>query len=469
MSPSSAFLAAFACALAGEATAAAPAHPSSVRMHTAVQRQAMAAAFLAERKAAAETPQRLAVTTLADEGPGSLRDAVEKANAQPGIAVIEVDATLEGTIRLSDEALRVTDSVIVVGNGADRLVLDAGDRHGVVAIAGYGLDAIDVAILGATFRGGAADRGAGIAAFNTRLLLADVVVEDNNTTNSIVDERGGGLYLDGGSVLLDRCVFRRNSAGATGGGLTALNAAVSIRDSTFESNLAKRGAGLYIDTPYAVDVRRSLVALNRAGRRGGGIDLTASGIEAVLENVTVSGNFVYGEQATDGGGGIALTGPARIALSTIANNLAYTLQRNPDVAAGLQFDSNYGVLFLNGTLLWGNATLDGNFDLGRSGGGGIDAYYNLVGTTTPDAVNGGEDGNLFATDPLLGPLADNGGPTRTQAIAAGSPARDAATWVQYYAITDQRGFKRRRDDDTTMDIGAYEHGADILFASGFDG
>lgn len=460
-----------ASALAGSTAAAAPSSrsPVPVRMHTAAQRHALAAAFLAERAQASAAADRWTVTTLDDTGPGSLRDAVEKANARPGLAVVEFDPALQGTLHLGERALYVTDSVLIVGNGADQLVLDADGRHGVIAIAGRGLETIDVAILGVTIRGGATDRGAGIAASDTRLLLADSIVEDNNTTNSVVDEQGGGVYLNGGSLTLDRCVVRRNSAGATGGGVTALAAAVSIRDSAFERNLSKRGGGLYIDTPHAVDVRRSAIAFNRAGRRGGGIDLTVTGVPAVLENVTVSGNFVYGEQVTDGGGGIALTGPARIALSTIASNLAYTLQRNPDVAAGLQFDSSYGVLFLNGTLLWGNATLDGNLDLGRAGAGGIDAYYNLIGTTTPDAINGAEQGSLFAIDPLLGPLADNGGPTQTQAIAAGSPARDAATWIQNYALTDQRGFSRRRDDDDAMDIGAYEYGADRLFADGFDG
>jgi hypothetical protein len=458
-----------AAALTGSATAAPLSPPAAVRMHTAAQRHAFAAAFLAERTRTTAAPERWTVTTLADAGPGSLREAVEKANARPGIAVVEFDPALEGTLRLGERALYVTDSILIVGNGAERLALDAEGRHGVIATAGYGLDAIDVTILGVTIRGGAADRGAGIAASNTRLLLADSVVEDNDTTNSLVDEQGGGVYLNGGSLTLDRCLVRRNSAGASGGGVTALAAAVSIRDSAFERNLSKRGGGLFVDTPYAVDVRRSVIAFNRAGRRGGGIDLTVTGVPAVLENVTVSGNFVYGEQATDGGGGIALTGPARIALSTIASNLAYTLQRNPDVAAGLQFDSSYGVLFLNGTLLWGNATLDGNLDLGRAGAGGIDSYYNLIGVTTPDAVNGAELGSLFATDPLLGPLADNGGPTQTQAIAADSPARDAAAWIQYYATTDQRGFARRRADDTVMDIGAYEYGADVLLADGFDG
>jgi len=462
---------ALACMVAGHALAAAPSSSTRppVHMHDATERRAIADAFLAEHAGDANAPPRFAVTTLADTGPGSLRDAIRQANAEPGIAVVEIDAALTGTIQLADNVLYITDSILIVGPGADRLVLDAGTRHGVIATSSHGLDAIDVAILGVTIRGGATDRGAGIASSSTRLLLADAILEDNNTTNSIVEEQGGGLYLSGGSLRIDHCIFRRNSAGSTGGGLTALNASVSITDSAFQSNLAKRGAGLHIDTPHAVEMRRSLVALNRAGRRGAGIDLAARGPEAVIENTTISGNFVFGEEPTDGGGGIVLAGSARIALSTIANNLAYTLLRNPDVAAGLQYDSSQGLLLLNGTLLWGNATLDGNIDLGRSGSGGIDAYYNLIGTTTPDAVNGAELGNLFAVDPRLGALADNGGPTQTHAIAPDSPARDAAQWVQYYVLTDQRGFARRQEGDAQLDIGAYEYGADRVFASGFDG
>jgi len=471
MSRFPAYLFVLACVVAGDAFAATASPPASApaRTRNAMERRAIADAFLAEHAGEANTPPRFVVTTLADAGPGSLRDAIGRANAEAGIAVVEIDAALAGTIQLTDNVLYITDSIMIVGPGADRLVLDAGTRHGVIATSPPGFDAIDVAILGVTIRGGATDRGAGIASSNTRLLLADAIIEDNNTTNSIVEEQGGGLYLSGGSLRIDHCVFRHNSAGSTGGGLTALNASVSITDSAFQSNLAKRGAGLYIDTPHAVEIRRSLIAFNRAGRRGAGIDLAARGPEAVIENTTISGNFVFGEQPTDGGGGIVLSGSARIALSTIANNLAYTLQRDPNIAAGLQYDSSQGLLFLNGTLLWGNATLDGNIDLGRSGSGGIDAYDNLIGTTTLDAINGGEQDNLFGVDPQLGALADNGGPTQTHAIAPDSPARDAAQWIQYYVLTDQRGFARRRQGDANADIGAYEYGADRLFASGFDG
>ncbi|MBO9663553.1 right-handed parallel beta-helix repeat-containing protein [Dokdonella sp.] len=459
---------ALTCTLAGPTLAAASPQPAPVRMHDAAQRRAIAATFLAEHGHEATATQQLTVTTLADHVPGSLRDAIERANAQPGMAIVDFSPSLEGTIHLADDALFIHDSIVIVGPGADKLAIDAGGKHSILYA--YGSDTLDLAILGLTLRGGSAASGAGMTVYNSHLLLSDTIVEDNNTINSLGDLSGGGLYFRDGSLRIDHCVFRDNSAGAAGGGASVRNATVWIRDSSFTGNLARSGGGLHVDTPFSVDVRRSLVASNNAARRGGGIELKATGAAAVIENVTVSGNFAQGEQPTDGGGGIALTGSARIALSTIAYNFAYAFQRDANVAAGVQYDSPQGLLFLNGNLLWGNATLSGgNVDLGRDGGGMIEAIHNLIGATTPGAVNRADQGTLLGVDPLLTPLADNGGPTHTHAIAADSPARDAATWIQYAVDTDQRGFQRRRHDDEVMDLGAYEHGADCLFADGFDG
>jgi hypothetical protein len=69
-------------------------------------------------------------------------------------------------------------------------------------------------------------------------------------------------------------------------------------------------------------------------------------------------------------------------------------------------------------------------------------------------------------NPLLAPLADNGGPTRTHALRAGSPAIDAGTNVLPLA-TDQRG--RSRTSGLATDIGAFEVQSEAIFADGFDG
>jgi hypothetical protein len=65
----------------------------------------------------------------------------------------------------------------------------------------------------------------------------------------------------------------------------------------------------------------------------------------------------------------------------------------------------------------------------------------------------GVDGNIIGSDPLLEPLADNGGSTQTMALDADSPAIDAGTNTGCPA-TDQRGVARPQEN--SCDIGAYE-------------
>jgi hypothetical protein len=89
---------------------------------------------------------------------------------------------------------------------------------------------------------------------------------------------------------------------------------------------------------------------------------------------------------------------------------------------------------------------------------------NLVGTASVPLPPG-----TISTDPQLGPLADNGGPTWTHALGAGSPAIDAGSnWAQL--ISDQRGAGHLRVSGAAADIGAFETQAigDVIFADGFD-
>ena len=129
------------------------------------------------------------------------------------------------------------------------------------------------------------------------------------------------------------------------------------------------------------------------------------------------------------------------------------------------FSDNYIISFGNGGGIYNRATLEiGNTIVNKTGQG--ENIFNSGGTITSAGYNLSNDdgggylngpGDLINTDPLLGPLQDNGGPTQTYALLPGSPAIDAGDpsfapppWF------DQRGpdFYRLRND--RIDIGSFE-------------
>ena len=96
--------------------------------------------------------------------------------------------------------------------------------------------------------------------------------------------------------------------------------------------------------------------------------------------------------------------------------------------------------------------------------------YNLTNDPTPVFLDQLTD--WIDTDPLLRPLADNGGPTKTHALKPGSPALDSGD--RSGSNSDQRGYQRPYDQPGVTnisdgsDIGALEQD-DTLFRDGFDG
>src|SRR5262249_2844474 len=93
-------------------------------------------------------------------------------------------------------------------------------------------------------------------------------------------------------------------------------------------------------------------------------------------------------------------------------------------------------------------------------GFGFKVSYSLIGDGTGSNILDGTNGNKVGTtaspiDPEVGPLQNNGGPTKTMALLAGSPAIDAGTNTGLSVITDQRGFDRVPDGPT--DMGAFEY------------
>ena len=262
-----------------------------------------------------------------------------------------------------------------------------------------------------TIRGAGADVTTIDAAALDRVfhVLSGVTVELQDVTLTGGDpQAAGGGILNEGTLTLTRCQVSASTATDGGALSNASGAVATINASTLYDNSAENGGAL--DNQGTLTLVNSTISGNEA-TAGGGIR-NQSGT-ALLTNTTIAANTA----AT--GGGIANSATATLLNTITAANTAST---DPDFS---------GTVDSSGTNLIGQ--------LGASTGWRAD--------------------DLVDTDPLLGPLQNNTGPTLTHALQLNSPAIDAGTDAGV-SNEDQRGIARPQDgnnDDTpTIDIGAVE-------------
>ncbi|MGH9890579.1 MAG: choice-of-anchor Q domain-containing protein, partial [bacterium] len=245
-----------------------------------------------------------------------------------------------------------------------------------------------------------------------------------------------------------------NSASQTGGGvyngrtLILLNSIVAANTATVD------GAGL--NNSDTATLTNSTVSGNSASGSGGG--LRNYGI-ATLINCSVSGNF-----ARQNGGGLYNRGTLTVTTSTVSGNS--TGRNGGGVQNGVR--NIGGTLTLNETLISGNTASSLGPELYRQGGIVNGNRFNLFGHDGSAGVTGFTPGPLdLVPDEALTAILDtalrpNGGPTRTHALVAGSPAIDAGG--NCFPTTDQRGIPRPQGADVNgdgradCDIGAFEVG-----------
>jgi len=345
---------------------------------------------------------------------------------------------------------------------------------------------------------GAMGRGGGVSvAVDGRLTLIESRVEDNGA------HLGAGI-ANQGNLSVVRSVIAGNQAGASGGGVLAIGATV-IEDSRLADNKATGGDGGAVHAAARLAVAGATLVGNTAGGAGGGLH-AAAGAYVTLRETTLQGNRAAA------GGGASTVASARLEVERSlfvdndANNGAGARNRGMAEFTNVTFSANRaatrggGVLAEDGTLTLRNVTLTEN-RAGDSGGGvartggqlalgatlvarNVDlspvpslqpdcsgtvssAGNNLVGDGTGCTGLDPAKNDLVGTDtapidPLLGPLADNGGRTDTHALLAGSPAIDAGAGCPNH---DQRGAARPVDGDgdgkAVCDIGAFEAGVDM--------
>jgi predicted outer membrane repeat protein len=352
-------------------------------------------------------------------------------------AVVIVNSKFSGNFAEQAGGIEVetVDLTIVNSTFTDNVTEPGGAAGGVHSVSNV------LIIRDSTFRSNqAGGAGGGIAATNC--------LEVNITRCQIVGnsaQTGGGVASSAEVTTITNSRITGNSAGITGGGVVA--GPTTIRGSTIGENVSQGSAG-GLSVSGSLTLVNSSIYANRANAgNGGGIflhDITAA---SLIRNCTISGN-----QATEGGGLRLSNNSAEVSVqnSTIAFNSAQDI-------GGIS--TSVARLSLTSTICAMNSSLFNGLDL-RFGFTTFEASVSLLGhfsfdpdgsTVTLDAVTTA----LRGKDPLLVPLAFNGGPTATHALQKGSPAINKGS-NPGRLTTDQRGGLFKRRVGTGVDIGAFE-------------
>jgi predicted outer membrane repeat protein len=434
----------------------------------------------------------------------TLRAAIQEANALFGDDTIILPA---GNYRLSiggraeDDAARgdldICDkgNVSIIGAGRDTTIIDASGLDRVFHVfAGHSLSITGVTLTGGVSRivpGSAREEDAlgGGAIFNDgQLTLADSTLTNNTARGSNTAISGGGAIWSRGpssSVTIIDSILSGNSADSDGGAIYMDSGTLNISDSVLSGNTAGSGGGIYNRAGTLTFNNSTLsgnsVPTGQLGGYGGGIvnagtaiitnstllGNTASRGGAIrnpgtltVSNSTISGNSTSGVHLLErGGGGIYNNGELTMTNSTVSRNSATN--------GGAGIYNTYGTVNVQNTIIARN--MDSAEFLSEASHDVVGSFnsqgHNLVGDVTggsgfTNGLNGDQVGTAAnPLDALLGPLADNGGPTFTHALLPGSPAIDAGN-NSGAPDTDQRGESRPQDGNadgtTTVDIGAFE-------------
>ncbi|MBP0006747.1 MAG: DNRLRE domain-containing protein [Cyanobacteria bacterium SBC] len=249
-------------------------------------------------------------------------------------------------------------------------------------------------------------QGGGIENTGT-MTISDSTISYNHSTGSSFPSPlsgGGGIGNNGGQLTVVLSTLEGNTAADRGGGIFSHSGTLDVIDTTLAHNSAVEGGGISNGEPTGgwVNVINSTLFGNSADKLGGGIE-NSFNAGAVVTNSTLSGN-----EAEQGGGVYHAGTGFSLYSSTVADNTA-SVQ-----GGGLR---NNGPRFFVGNSIVATNTNDSDVS-----GDFVSQGYNLIGSGDGGSgfINGVNDDIVGTSanpvNPLIEPLADNGGPTKTHAL-----------------------------------------------------
>ena len=439
-----------------------------------------------------------------DNGLCSLREAIDNANfdfalyddcaAGSGADIVSLPAngsfaiTNSYTYFFGNTGLPVVISTITIEGNGSTIDRDSGTNFRLLVVNGAPGANGNLTLNDLTLTDGAlpSDTGGGAVLNNlATLTINDSTLSGHSGTNS---QGGGAIHANGGTTTINNSTLHSNQAGNSGGGggIYANNSAtVNVTDSTIRNNTAANTSGGGIRLNFtgtnvlnltgstvnnnsanggggiahgsgSATITNSTISANTSQNNGGGIDAASATFN--LNNVTVTGNTA-GAGGGGGGGGVYSNATLNLNRSVISGNFGPT-----------GYDSGYELVG-NGTENANNYNVFGRSDITNNR---AFAFSFTPGASDVTATSNGTQPTALASI-LNTSLGNNGGPTNTHALVAGSPAVDrapsaACTPAPVDGI-DQRGLPRNVDGNASAganecDTGAYEYLSGLVPPSG---
>jgi hypothetical protein len=387
------------------------------------------------------------VTTNADNGAGSLREAI--LNACPG-STITFDPALtsngSATIELTSSELIIDKSLTIAGPSGDVL-----------------------SIMRSSISGTPNFRLFNITSGNT-VSISGLTLSNGVGTNGCNSSSDGGAIYNQANLTLKNMIVTGNSA-ETGGGISNFSGALTIINSTISNNHADTGSGGGIESSADLTVVNSTINGNSA-LRNAGVDL--NGGSAGFINSTFSSNSAVTDGGAFGNGGR----PAVLTNVTVTNNHCDSQDNGRGNGGGIAASAG---ITLSNTIVAGNFKGSGTFAADDISSTIDSGSFNLIGAGGSGGLTNANGNQVGVANALLGALANNGGTTQTHLLLPGSPAINSGSNTLLTTDTldlnennvtietlpiDQRGPGFARVMNSTVDIGAVETNYSISATAG---